>query len=242
MCLPLVVSWLRFVPDWRNSSRSRGLSTLNSVFCLRHLLHLNHNIEELSLFLTSSLERTCSVNHFLLQSSMRHQELLSSLFSPLGKKLIVFSKISESGKRLYTWIIYHLMIIQTLNLFVYVYFKNLSERLHSSHVSMYPFHSLLYSPEPNWTRLISIVIIRQIWWGGGGWPSVMDIKCDHDSPTQGHRVTREARWIMLIYSDLTLFTPCPRPPGLRWGSIAVARVCTQRHGDIIAQYSMWTQK
>ena len=119
MCLPLVVSWLRFVPDWRNSSRSRGLSTLNSVFCLRHLLHLNHNIEELSLFLTSSLERTCSVNHFLLQSSMRHQELLSSLFSPLGKKLIVFSKISESGKRLYTWIIYHLMIIQTLNLFVY---------------------------------------------------------------------------------------------------------------------------
>ena len=157
MCLPLVVSWLRFVPDWRNSSRSRGLSTLNSVFCLRHLLHLNHNIEELSLFLTSSLERTCSVNHFLLQSSMRHQELLSSLFSPLGKKLIVFRKISESGKRLYTWIIYHLMIIQTLNLFVYIHFKNLSERLHSSHVYLC-IHSIHYCIPRSPTGLDSLVL------------------------------------------------------------------------------------
>ena len=61
----------------------------------------------------------------------------------------------------------------------------------------------------------------------------MDIKCDHDSPTQGHRVTREARGIMLIYSDFTLSSLLV--PGLRVSAEGVSQwpECVHRDTEIL---------
>ena len=98
MCPLLVVSWSRSEPDWRNSSRSRGLATLKSGFCLRHL-HLNHNIEDRSSPVFYGPNMLCkSLSISVINKGISSFSSLGTLFYWII--LINISKISESGKGL----------------------------------------------------------------------------------------------------------------------------------------------